>query len=422
MANTLLRNVSLFIGLRYMRSKRRSGFVSFVSGFSFGAMALGVMALIVVLSVMNGLGGESYSRILKVVPHLLLEPENDNSDKRVNLLNQGQQLLADPEVEAVAPYVNGYAMLRMLNRSEGVQVQGVEPGAERHVSNVADNLKLGSFDGLIAGKFGVVLGKRTARNLGVVVGDRVRMTLPQVSRTPVGVFPREKNITVVGVFEVGDQLDGGLAFMHMADVQRLYRRGKKIDGIRARLAEPMNAEQVIERQLGNLPGEYRLRSWGDQLGSLYAAMQMEKIVVGLLLAIVIAVAAFNIVANLVLMVSEKRKDIAVLRSMGASASTVVKVFVVQGTASGLSGVLAGGAVGCLLGVSVGDMIAWFEQQLNFTVLDPDVYYTTTLPSELLWSDVLVVCGGAAVISLLATIYPAWRASRIQPAEALRYDH
>ena len=237
-----------------------------------------------------------------------------------------------------------------------------------------------------------------------------------------GIFAREKNATVMGVFEVGAQVDGGVAFMNLADAQRLYKRGKRVDGLRARLVEPLAAEQVTERLRAQLPPQYRLNTWGDQLGSLYVAMKMEKVVVGLLLAIVIAVAAFNIVANLVLMVAEKRRDIAVLRSMGAGASAIVRIFMVQGTATGLFGVLTGGIAGCLLGIWVGDVIAWLEQQLGFSVFDPTVYYTTSLPSVLQVGDVAMVCGGAALISFLATVYPAWRASGIQPAEALRYDH
>lgn len=414
-------NLPLFVGLRYLRSKRRSGFVSLVSGFSFGAMALGVMALILVLSVMNGLAGEIYSRVLNVIPHAVLQAADGRGLKPREWQRQRQQLLVDPAVAAVAPYAGGYAMLRLGGMAEGVQVQGVDPGLESRVSGIAGHMLLGDFSLLRAGGFGVVIGSGTARQLQVVVGDRLRMTLPQVSRTPLGVFPREKYVTVTGIFEVVAQVDRGIAFMHLADAQKLYRRGDRIAGIRARLVDPLQAEPVAERLRHRLPPQYELQTWGDQLGSLFVAMKMEKVVVGLLLAIVIAVAAFNIVANLVLMVSEKRRDIAVLRSMGASTATVVRIFMVQGVATGLSGVLAGAVGGCLLGVWVGDIIAWFERLLGFTVFDPNVYYTTSLPSILQPGDVIVVCSGAALISLLATLYPAWRASRIQPAEALRYD-
>ncbi|MGS2723332.1 lipoprotein-releasing ABC transporter permease subunit [Porticoccus sp. GXU_MW_L64] len=415
-------NLPLFIGLRYIRSKRRTGFVSFVSGFSFGAMALGVMALIIVLSVMNGLAGQIYSRVLNVVPHMVLQGSDGGSASLAGIEQQGKQLLADDAVQAVAPFVQGYAMLRLQNRTEGVQVQGINPEQERTVSQIDDNMLLGDFALLAPGEFGAIIGAQTARTLGAVVGDRIRMTLPVVSATPMGVFAREKNITVIGVFEVGAQVDSGLLFLHLADAQRLYRRGDKVDGLRVRLVEPMAATGVAQRLGVDLPEQYKLIDWQEQLGSLSAAIRMEKVVVGLLLAIVIAVAAFNIVANLVMMVSDKRKDIAVLRSMGTSAGQVVGIFMVQGTMTGLLGIVLGATVGCLLGAAVGDVVAWFEQLLGATVFDPDVYYTTTLPSILLPQDVLAVCGGAVLMSLLATVYPAWQASRIQPAEALRYDH
>ena len=418
----MIQNLPLFIGLRYIRSKRRTGFVSFVSGFSFGAMALGVMALIVVLSVMNGLAGQIYSRVLNVVPHIVLQASDGDSAQLADMQRQGEQLLQADSVQAVAPFVQGYAMLRLQNRSEGVQVQGIDPAQEKLVSQIDDNMLLGDFSLLAPGEFGAIIGSQTARTLGAVVGDRIRMTLPIVSATPMGVFAREKNITVIGVFEVGAQVDSGLLFLHLADAQRLYRRGGSIDGLRVRLQQPMAAVEVAQQLREDLPQQYKLVDWQEQLGSLSAAIRMEKMVVGLMLAIVIAVAAFNIVANLVMMVSEKRKDIAVLRSMGTSAGQVVRIFMVQGTMTGLFGIAVGTLVGCLLGASVGDVVAWFEQLLGTTVFDPDVYYTTTLPSILLPKDVVMVCGGALVMSLLATLYPAWQASRVQPAEALRYDH
>ncbi|MCV6604964.1 MAG: lipoprotein-releasing ABC transporter permease subunit [Porticoccaceae bacterium] len=418
----MTQSLPLFIGLRYIRSKRRTGFVSFVSGFSFGAMALGVMALIVVLSVMNGLAGQIYSRVLNVVPHMVLQTGNGEGAGLADMERQGEQLLRHNAVQAVAPFVQGYAMLRLQNRSEGVQVQGIDPAREQAVSEIDNQMLLGDFSLLAPGEFGAIIGSQTARTLGAVAGDRIRMTLPIVSATPMGVFAREKNITVIGVFEVGAQVDSGLVFLHLADAQRLYRRGDKVDGLRVRLAEPMAAVAVAQQLRAGLSEGYRLVDWQEQLGSLSAAIRMEKVVVGLLLAIVIAVAAFNIVANLVMMVSEKRKDIAVLRSMGTSAGQVVRIFMVQGTMTGLFGIAVGAVAGCLLGASVGDVVAWFEQLLGTTVFDPDVYYTTTLPSILLVEDVMAVCGGAVLMSLLATLYPAWQASRVQPAEALRYDH
>ncbi len=413
----LPKTLSLFIGLRYIRSKRRNGFVSFVSGFSFGAMALGVMSLIAVLSVMNGFAREIHSRVLNVIPHV-----------SVHQIHGGLQhdalpdLIDEPGVLAAAPYIEGFGMLRYGGVVQGVSVQGVDPGAEPGVTRIAEHMVVGEFELLQPGQFGIVLGSMVARSLGVVAGDSVRLTLPEVSRTLAGVFPREKNMTVVGVFEVGAQVDSGLAFVHIRDAARLYRRGDTIDGLRIRVQDPMQAESVasvLEQTLGT---DYELRTWGDELGSLFSAMRMEKLVTGLLLGIVIAVAAFNIVANLVLMVAEKRKDIAVLRSMGMRARSVMHIFMVQGTSVGVLGIFVGALLGCVLGIWVGDLVSWFERLFGVSVFDPQVYFVSTLPSQLLVKDVLLVCSGALMMSVLATIYPAWQASRVQPAEALRYDH
>ena len=412
----MLKALSLFIGLRYIRSKRRNGFVSFVSGFSFGAMALGVMALIAVLSVMNGFAREIHSRVLNVIPHIAIQ-RAAGLPRGVVLPGLAQQ----PEVLGVAPYIEGFGMLRSGAAVQGVSVQGIDPAAEAAVTQIAAHMLVGELELLQPGEFGVVLGSMVARSLGVVTGDSVRLTLPEVSRTLAGVFPREKNLRVTGVFEVGAQVDSGLAFVHIDDAGRLYRRGDQIDGLRVRISEPLAAAAVarqLEQQLGDA---YQVTTWGDQLGSLFTAMRMEKIVIGLLLSIVIAVAAFNIVANLVLMVAEKRKDIAVLRSMGMRARSVMRVFMVQGTSIGVLGILVDALLGCALGIWIGDLVAWFENLFGVNVFDPQVYFVSTLPSQLQALDVLLVCSGALLMSVLATLYPSWQASRVQPAEALRYD-
>lgn len=413
----MFKNLPFFIGLRYIRSKRRNGFVSFISGFSFGAMALGVMALIVVLSVMNGFAREIHSRVLNVIPHISIQHSGG--------LRHGEfppALAQQPEVLAVAPYIEGFGMLRYGGSVQGVSVQGIDPTAESGVTQIAEHMIVGSLERLQPGEFGIVLGSMVARSLGVIAGDSVRLTLPEVSRTLAGVFPREKNMRVVGVFEVGAQVDSGLAFVNVRDAGRLYRRGDYIDGVRLRVHEPLRAEAVASRLKNNLGAAYTVKSWGDELGSLFTAMRMEKIVIGLLLGIVIAVAAFNIVANLVLMVAEKRKDIAVLRSMGMRARSVMQVFMIQGSSVGALGIFVGATLGCALGVWIGDLVAWFERLFGVNVFDPRVYFVSTLPSQLQMADVLLVCSGALLMSVLATLYPAWQASRVQPAEALRYDH
>jgi len=416
------KNLPLFIGLRYIRSKRRNGFLSFVSAFSFGAMALGVMALILVLSVMNGFASEIHSRILSVIPHLTIESAGH---ERGSGIEQWQKLSAQietmPFTSAVAPYVDGFGMVRYEGVSQGVAVQGIDPSYESAVTHIDNYMLIGDLNLLQPGEFGVVLGGITARKLRVVVGDKIRLTLPEVSSTLAGVFPREKSLRIVGVFQVGAQVDGSVVFVHIADAQKLYRKGKKVQGLRVRLEDSSQADMAAAQLKSSLGTEFNIRSWMNEMGSLFQAMRMEKVIIGLLLSIVVAIAAFNIVANLVLMVAEKRKDIAVIRSMGARSSLVMKIFVVQGTAMGLLGILVGAVIGCILGLWIGDIVGWFEQILGITVFDPTLYFISTLPSQLLWRDVVVVCGGAALMSFVATLYPAWRASRVQPAEALRYD-
>lgn len=416
------KNLPLFIGLRYLRGKRQNGFLSFVSGFSFGAMALGVAALIVVLSVMNGFANEIHSRVLNVIPHLTILDRDDKGLTQKQVDQLANQLNTNPSVVAASPFVEGYGMLKFDGEPQAVSIQGINPATEANVTPIAHHMLAGEFDLLQPGEFGIVLGYQTARAMRVVVGDQLRLTLPELSRTLAGVFPREKNVTVIGVFKVDAQVDGGIAFVNINDAQKLYRRGSKVDGLRVRLQQPIQARTMAAELQTTFDEQVKVSSWPDQMGSLFAAMEMEKVVVGLLLGIVIAVAGFNIVANLVLMVAEKRKDIAVLRSMGTRSNTIMRIFMVQGTAVGFMGILIGAVIGCAVGYWTADIVGFFERITGLSVFDPHIYFVSSLPSQLHWQDVVVVCTGALLMSMLATLYPAWRASRIEPAEALRYDH
>jgi len=412
----MFKNLPLFIGLRYTRSKRREGFVSFISGFSVFAMALGVIALIVVLSVMNGFDGEIKQRLLRVVPHITGVGPEPLSLAQIAELEQ--RLLGDEStVAAVIPMVQTYAMLSYESEQAGVMVQGID-SSWANAELVRDHMIAGHLQQLQPGEFGIVLGSQLARQLNTFVGDRLQLTLPEVSISPAGIFPRLKRFVVMGVFTVGAQVDASVAFIHQQDARKLLRLGDHYQGVQLQMHNAYDADQWLLTQ--DLP-EWRWRSWTEQMGTLFQAMRMEKLVVSLLLSVIIAVAAFNIIASLVLMVADKRRDIAVVRAMGASSGLVVKVFVVQGMAVGFMGIIVGTTLGSLLAYFIGDIVALMEALTGVYLFDPSVYLISALPSRLLWSDVAIVISCAGLISFLATLYPAWRAGQVLPAEALRYE-
>lgn len=406
-----------YIGLRYTWAKRRNSFISFVSLFAFMGMALGVFALIVVLSVMNGFDRELKERILRVVPHGFI----DSHEPLQNWQPLADEVLRHPRVLGAAPYIEGYGMAAYTGSVHGVEIQGILPDVERGVSQVHEHMLVGSVDSLMAGQYNLVLGSLLARYLGVTTGDKVNITLPEVSITPAGVFPRSKRFTVTGVFEVGAQLDQSLVLMHLEDAQKLFRNKQGIDGLRLHFDDIYRAPEIVNELEASLDDHYEGRDWSATQGSLFQAVKMEKTVVGIMLGIIIAVAAFNIVTSLIMMITEKRSDIAVLRTMGLSAGGVVVIFIVQGTTIGLVGIAIGALLGIIVAQNLAVMVSWVEKTMGAQVFDPTVYFVTTMPSQLQLHDVLWVCAGAVSISFLATCYPAYRASQIAPAEALRYN-
>lgn len=426
----MLTNLPLFIGLRYMRSKRRDSFVSFISLFSLAAMALGVTALIVVLSVMNGFDREIKMRLLRVVPHVTVTSPQGLDRAQINQFEAELKASADNapvQVLSVVPMLQSFVMGSSKGNQTGLVLQGIDP--ESPVGEkLAENMISGYVGQLQAGEFGVVVGSQVARKLDLFVGDRLQLTLPSVTVTPAGVFPRIKRVTVTGVFQVGAQVDASVVFIHYRDGQKLLRLGDRFQGVQLELSDAFVADNWLAAQSskgflnGSLKDDLKWRTWSDNMGTLFQAMRMEKVIVSLLLSVIIAVAAFNIVASLVLMVSDKRKDIAVIRTLGATSGTVMKIFVIQGLAVGSLGILAGTVVGCLLAYFVGDIVAGLEALSGSYIFDPSIYLISALPSEIIFSDVAMVVGGALVISFLATLYPAWRAGKVLPAEALRYDH
>lgn len=407
----------LYIGLRYIRARRRNQFISFLSGFSLLGMLLGVAALVIVLSVMNGFDRELKTRLLSAIPHATLTAPEGLPDWQA----VAGQVRREPAILAAAPYIDGFAMVGFGRSLQAVNFSGIDPVTEAAVSDIHQHMVMGSLQDLEAGKFGLVLGRLLARQLSVVPGDKILLTLPQLNITPAGIFPRVKRFTVVGIFEVGAQVDQSLVLMHLADAGRLLRRAGRVDGLHLRVADIFDAAEVVTRARMQVAPDYQLADWSQSQGSLFQAIKMEKTVITVLLMIIVLVAAFNIVTSLVLMVADKRSDIAVLRTLGMTAGQVMAIFVVQGSAVGAIGIVLGAIIGSLVAWYVGPLVQWLESVSGFYLFDPSVYFISHLPSHWLWADVLLVGSVGLVLSLLASLYPAWRASQVEPAETLRYE-
>ena len=411
-------SIPLLIGLRYTRAKRRNHFISFISLTSMLGMTLGVAVLILVLSVMNGFDRELRERILGMVPHSAIKNYQDFSHWQ----SVADQLEGHPEVRGVAPFINTQGMLMQRGNHRGVMVSGILPEREPAVSIIGDHLEQGlRLEDLEPGEYGIILGDLVARFLRVLPGEQVTLLLPEASITPAGVFPRLKRFTVLGTFKVGAELDGSLAYIHLQDMQTLMRMPNQVEGLRLQLHDLFQAPRVTRELINQLGAPYRGQEWTQTQGNLFQAIQMEKRMIGLLLMIIVAVAAFNIVATLVMVVTDKQADIAILRTLGASPGTIMGIFMVQGLTIGIIGTLAGVGLGILLALNVSEIVAWVEMTLGIQFLDANVYFINYLPSELRWGDVRFITLSALGLSLLSTLYPAWRAARIQPAEALRYD-
>ncbi len=408
----------LFAGLRYLRSRRHNQFLSFISWFSLLGLVLGVAALITVMSVMNGFEDELKGRILRFLPHGFVEPQQGELNDWPSLLEELEQF---PSVLGVAPYIRGHALVNREGSVRGIELSAVDPALQSRVSLVDNYMLIGSLSALEPGEFNIVIGSILARRLRVTIGDSITVVLPRVSVTPVGIFPRMRGFTVVGIFEVGAELDASEAFIHLRDGQRLFAFGEGVQGLQLQFDDIYQAGNILGQLQGQLPDDYTFSDWSSLQGSLFQAVKMEKIMIGLMLFIIVAVAAFNIVSILTMMVMDKRSDIAVLRTMGASAGQVLGLFLVQGLAIGVFGVILGVLVGVPLALGIGPLVGGLEQLLRFQVFDPSVYFITALPSQLEFDDVFWIVVGSLVLTLLATIYPAWRASQIQPAEVLRYE-
>ncbi|WP_304638427.1 lipoprotein-releasing ABC transporter permease subunit [Pseudomonas sp.] len=414
----MFRPLPFFIGLRYTRAKRRNHFISFISLISMLGLTLGVMVMILVLSVMNGFDRELRTRILGMVPHATINGYQPIDDWQ----SLAGRLVEHPRVEAAAPFIQLQGMLTHDGSVAPVLVNGIVPEAEQRVSIIEEHMQAGALSDLVDGEFGIIIGELTARRFGVQPGDKLTFVLPEASVTPAGVFPRLKRFEVKGVFKVGAELDGSLALIHAGDAARLTRWVPgQVQGLRIKLDDLFLAPQVSWEIVSQLPGDYYAQDWTRSHGNLFAAIRMEKTMIALLLILIVAVAAFNIISTLVMVVTDKKADIAILRTLGASPTTIMGIFMVQGSVIGVVGTVAGCILGILSALNVSALVAGLERLLGVQFLSSDVYFISYLPSELIWSDVVMICSTALGLSFLATLYPAWRASRTQPAEALRYD-
>ena len=409
----------LLIGLRYTRAKRRNHFISFISLISMLGIGLGVAALIVVLSVMNGFQKELRTRILGVASHIQIAGINGELSDWQNI---AAQALQNPEVKAAAPFVQSQAMFTVDNGVKGVLVRGILPDQEERVADFAKTIKSGSLDDLRPGEFGVVLGADLARALRVFVGDKVTVIAPQGTVTPAGVVPRLKSFTVVGIFEVGMyEYDSGLALVHMADAQKLYQMEDRVSGVRLKVDDLFQAPRIGRELVRYINADAWISDWTKSHANFFRAVAIEKNMMFIILSLIVAVAAFNIVSTLVMAVTDKQADIAILRTLGARPLSIMTVFIVQGALVGFIGLGLGIAGGVALALNIDVVVPFIERMLGIHFLSKEVYYISDLPSDLQWGDVWGVTLIAFVLALLATIYPSWRASRVNPAEALRYE-
>jgi lipoprotein-releasing system permease protein len=406
------------VGLRYTRAKRRNRFISFISLISMVGIALGVAVLIVVLSVMNGFQTEVRTRILGVASHLVLTgPGNALTDWQSVVRTATEH----PRVVAAAPFVQAQGMLTNDGAARGVLVRGVLPQAEDKVADFSQHMVSGRVDALQPGAFGIVLGADLARNLRVLPGDKIALIAPQGIVTPAGVVPRLKQFTVVGTFDVGfSEADAGLALIHLEDAQRLYQMDDKVSGVRLKLHDLFEA-RTVGRQLVTQRPDLFGYDWTNSHPNLFRAVQIEKRMMFIILTLIIAVATFNVVSTLVMLVTDKQADIAILRTLGAAPRSVMQIFMVQGSVIGVLGTVLGVIGGVLLALNVETVVPAIEQVFSIQFMPKDVYMIPDLPSEVQGADVLGIALISLVLAFLATVYPSWRASKVNPAEALRYE-
>jgi lipoprotein-releasing system permease protein len=416
---TMIRPYEIFIGLRYTRARRRHRIISFISLISITGITLGIAALITILSVMNGFGNEVRSRILSFISHVTIsEPSGNLRDWEA----LGQKVQGAPHVLAYAPYINGQALVARGKGVNGVMVRGVLPEREKQVSDIADKLIEGKLDDLKAGEFGVVVGYGTAWKLDLKLGSSVSLVVPQAQASPAGLLPRFKRFTVVGIFKADMyEYDAGLVLINIDDAAKLYQLPNQVTGLRLKVDDVDAAPRVAADVEPMVGADYRVRDWTREHNAWFRALAMEKTVMFIILLLIVTVAMFNVVSTLIVVVNEKRSDIAILRTLGASPKSILAIFMVQGSVIGVVGTLVGTTVGILLALNVGDLVRMLEAIFSTRFLAPEIYFISDLPSDLQWGDVTIIASVSLILSFLSTLYPAWRAAQMQPADALRYE-
>jgi lipoprotein-releasing system permease protein len=408
-----------WIGSRYVRSRSRNSFVSLISGISMLGIAIAVLVLIVVMSVVNGFERELKDRLLAMMGHASIEDVNGRLVDYDSLLGLSVE---NGRVRAAAPYIDGQALLVAGKELSGAELRGIEPPLEDAVSGIGDVMQSGSLASLEPGTFNIVLGVELADALGVAVGEKVTVTLAEGIVTPAGVIPRTKRFTVSGIYRVGMyEFDRRLAFINIGDAQRLYRKKGVVTGVRLAVTDIYAARDIVREVAEDFGKLVLVSDWTRVHVNFFRSIQITKSILFVILLLVVAVAAFNIVSTLVMVVKDKQADIAILRTVGASPVSVLQIFITQGTIVGVIGTLAGVVLGVIAAVNLETIVGFLESVFGIKFLAADVYFISDLPSELRWGDVARIASIAFVLALVSTLYPAWVAARTAPAEALRYD-
>ncbi|SPL72239.1 lipoprotein-releasing ABC transporter permease subunit [Acinetobacter stercoris] len=411
----MFKPISLYIGLRYTRARRSNHFISFIALVSMIGLTLGVAVLITVLSVMNGFDRELKNRVLGMIPQATVSSNQILTDWPT----LAEKIKQHPHVAGVAPFTQLQGMLTAQGQVAGLMVSGIDPKYERNVSIIQNHMTAGSIDNLKKGDFGIVLGKQMTDALGLGLGDNVTLVLPEATPSPAGVVPRFKRFKIVGIFSIGAEVDSTMGYIALNDASTLLRLPDGAQGIRMKMDDIFQAPVVANEIVRDLPPGFYASDWTYTQGNLFNAIQMEKAMVSLLLFLIVLVAAFNIVSSLVMVVTDKKADIAILRTLGASPATITKIFMVQGTVIGVIGTVSGAILGIIFASSVSNIVGWINNVLGLHLFD--AYFINYLPSYLRWQDVAVIVTVSLVLSFLATVYPALRAAKVQPAEALRYE-
>ncbi len=415
----MFKPLTVFIGLRYTRAKQRTQFISFITLTSVLGIALGVTALIAVLSVMNGFETELRERILGMTAHTTI---SGRGGKLYDWQKLEKEVINKAHVIGSAPFIKGQVMVNAGRRVSGTLLRGVIPELEPKVSEVSNKMKAGQLPDLVAGKFGIVLGAELANYLGVMMGDKITIITSQVNSTPAGILPRLKRFTVVGIFQVGMyEYDRNMALIHIDDAKKLFRLGDAVNGLRLKLDDLFNAPKITQTLANELYNQYSVSDWTKAHSNFFRAIKTEKRVMFIILLLIVAVAAFNIVSTLVMVVTDKRGDIAILKTQGLSNMSVMGIFIVLGGIIGIIGTALGTLGGVLLALNIETIIPAIEGFFGMQFMAADVYYISDVPSELVWRDVITIACISFSLSLVATLYPAWQASRVNPAEVLRYE-